>query len=55
MDIFKIREIIAESGKTTLKDINAYFASRYPTADKKLVTEQAKDLIAEMKKYKTNR
>ena len=47
----KIREIIAESGKMKIADVVAYFKSRYPKADMKIVREEAKEIIEEAKKF----
>lgn len=47
----KIREMIAESGKMKVKDAVAYVMLRLPNADKKEVTQEAKEMIAEAKKY----
>lgn len=47
----KIRQMIAESGKMRVADAVAYVMIRIPDADKKAVTKEAKELIAETKKY----
>jgi hypothetical protein len=52
MSIWQIREAIAESGKMTVTEVMAYFKTRYPSADMKVVKSEAKDLISEMKKYR---
>ena len=49
--IFKIREMIAESGKLKVTDAVAYVIRRLPEADKKMVTIEAKEMIAEAKKF----
>lgn len=51
MNIFKIREIIAESGRLKVKEVLEYFESLHPQADPKIVEEQAKEMIKEAKKY----
>jgi len=52
MNVWKIRETIAESGKMTIKDVVSYFKNRYPDADLAIVKAEAKEMIAEMKKYR---
>ena len=47
----KIRQMIAESGKIRVADAVAYVMHRIPDADKKAVTKEAKELIAEAKKH----
>ena len=47
----RIREMIAESGKMKVSEAVAYVMARIPRADKKEVTTQAKELIAEAKRY----
>ena len=49
--LFKIREMIAESGKLKVNDAVAYVMSRLPEADKEMVTREAKEMIAEAKKF----
>jgi hypothetical protein len=51
MNIFQIREIIAESGRLKVKEVLEYFESLHPQADPKIVEEQAKEMIKEAKKY----
>jgi hypothetical protein len=51
MDYYKIREIIAESGKVKVNEIISYFKSKYPSADIRLVRETAKELVKEIKSY----
>jgi hypothetical protein len=46
-----IRQMIAESGKMKVADAVAYIISKIPDADKKVVTREAKELIAEAKKF----
>jgi hypothetical protein len=48
MDYYKIREIIAESGKCKVSEIVSYFKSKYPSADIRLVRETAKELVKEL-------
>jgi predicted SnoaL-like aldol condensation-catalyzing enzyme len=50
MDYYKIRETIAESGKTRINDMVAYIKGRYPDADAKLVRSTARELAAEIKR-----
>ena len=45
------REMIAESGKMKVADAVAYVMQRVPDADKKVVTKEAKDLIAAAKRF----
>jgi hypothetical protein len=47
----KIRQMIAESGKMKVSEAVAYVMTRMPEVDKKVVTKEAKELIAEAKKY----
>jgi len=47
----KIREAIAESSKMKVADVVAYFKSRYPKADMKIVREEAKEMIDEAKRF----
>jgi hypothetical protein len=51
MSVYEIREMIAESGKMRIKDVVDYFKHRAPEADMKIVKAQAKEMIAEAKKY----
>ena len=51
MDTFKIREMIAESGKLRINEAVAYVMRRMPEADKKVVKTEAKELITEAKKF----
>lgn len=46
-----VREAIAESGKTKVKDMVTHVMTRNPGFDKKLVQKNAKELAAEMKGY----
>ena len=46
----KIREMIAESGKMKVSEAVAYVMRRIPEADKKVVTKEAKEIIAEARK-----
>ena len=46
-----VRQMIAESGKMKVADAVAYVMARVPYADKKAVTREAKELIAEAKKF----
>ena len=48
---FEIRKMIAESGKMRINDAVAYVMRRMPDADKKMVRAEAKELIAEAKRY----
>lgn len=48
---FKIREMIAESGHMKVTDAVSYVIRRLPEADKKMVTREAKEMIAEAKKF----
>jgi predicted SnoaL-like aldol condensation-catalyzing enzyme len=50
MDYYKIRETIAESGKTRINDMVAYIKCKYPNADVKLVRSTARELVAEIKR-----
>ncbi len=47
----KIREMIAESGKMKVTDAVAYVMRNMPEADKKEVTREAKEMIADAKKF----
>ena len=47
----KIREMIAESGKMKVSEAVAYVMRRIPEADKKVVAREAKEMIAEAKKF----
>ena len=47
----QIREMIAESGTMKVAEAVAYVMARIPAANKKEVTAQAKELIAEAKRY----
>jgi hypothetical protein len=51
MENSKIREIIAESGKMKMKDVLEYFKIKYPNVDSKLIKEEAKDILSQMKKH----
>jgi hypothetical protein len=51
MDIFKIREMIAESGKLKVSDAVDYVMRREPDADKKAVAREAEEMITEAKKF----
>ena len=51
MDTFKIREMIAESGKLNINEAVAYVMMRKPEADKKVVRIEAKEIITEAKKF----
>jgi len=48
---FEIRKMIAESGKMRINDVVAYVMQRMPDADKKMVRTEAKEMIAEAKRY----
>ena len=48
---FEIRKMIAESGKMRVNEAVAYVMLRMPDADKKMVRAEAKELIAEAKRY----
>jgi hypothetical protein len=48
---FEIRKMIAESGKMRINDVVAYVIQRMPDADKKMVRTEAKEMIAEAKRY----
>jgi hypothetical protein len=50
-DMSKIREMIAESGKMKVTDAVAYVMRNMPEADKKEVTREAKEMIADAKKF----
>jgi hypothetical protein len=45
----QIRQIIAESGKSKIKDVVSYFKARFPAADLKQVREEARDLLKHLK------
>ena len=45
----QIRQIIAESGKSRIKDVVSYFKARFPAADLKQVREEARDLLKHLK------
>ena len=51
MDTFKIREMIAKSGKLNINEAVAYVVMRMPEADKKVVRTEAKEMITETKKF----
>lgn len=51
MENSKIREMIAVSGKMTVKDAVNYVITKLPNADKKEVTKEAKEMIAEAKRF----
>lgn len=51
MSTMKIREMIAESGKLKVSEAVNYVMMRLPDSDKKVVAREAKELIAEAKKY----
>jgi len=48
---FEIRKMIAESGKLRIGEAVAYVIRRMPDADKKLVRAEAKEMIAEAKRF----
>ena len=48
---FEIRKMIAESGKMRINDVVAYVMLRMPDVDKKMVRTEAKEMIAEAKRY----
>ena len=48
---FEIRKMIAESGKLRIGEAVAYVMQRMPDADKKLVRAEAKEMIAEAKRF----
>ena len=49
---FNVREAIAESGKTSIKDIMNYLASRHSGKyNVKEAKEEAKEMVKEMKSY----
>ena len=48
---FEIRKMIAESGKMRVTEAVAYVMRRLPDADKKMVRTEAKEMIAEAKRY----
>lgn len=45
MENRKIRATIAESGKSSVKEVVSYFKRRYPTVDIKIVTQEAKEML----------
>jgi len=47
----KIREMIAESGKMKIGEAVAYVMRKMPDANKKMVTENAKEMISEARKF----
>jgi|DEB0MinimDraft_10_1074344.scaffolds.fasta_scaffold19037_2 hypothetical protein len=47
----EIRKMIAESGKLRIGEAVAYVMRRMPDADKKLVRAEAKEMIAEAKRF----
>ena len=48
----KIREIFAESGKMTVKEMMSYLEARHSgNYDKKVARDNAKELVADIKKY----
>ena len=49
MTRYEIRQIIAESGKSKIKDVVSYFKARYPKADIQAVREEARDLLKHLK------
>lgn len=52
LSVWKIREIIAESGKMRINDVMSYFKARYEGQyDSKVVRQEAKEMIAEAKRY----
>ena len=51
MDTFKIREMIAESGKLRINEAVAYVVMRMPHADKRVVRNEAKEIITEAKRF----
>lgn len=51
MENSKIREMIAVSGKMTVKEAVSYVTSKLPNVDKKEVTKEAKEMIAEAKRF----
>ena len=48
---FEIRKMIAESGKLRINEAVAYVMLRIPDADKKLVSAEAREMIAEAKRF----
>lgn len=48
---FEIRKLIAESGKMRIADAMAYVLHRMPDADKKIIRAEAKEMIAEAKRF----
>lgn len=52
LTVWKIREIIAESGKMKINDVVNYFKARYEGQyDPKIVRSEAKEMIQEAKRY----
>ena len=52
LSVYEIREIIAESGKMRINDVMAYFKARYEGRyNSKIVRQEAKEMIAEAKRY----
>jgi hypothetical protein len=52
IDEMKIREVFAESGKMTVRDMMQYIEHRYSGQyDKKLARKNAKELVEEMRKF----
>lgn len=52
LTVWKIREIIAESGKMKINDVVNYFKARYEGQyDPKIVKSEAKEMIQEAKQY----
>jgi hypothetical protein len=52
LTVWKIREIIAESGKMRINDVMNYFKARYSGQyDSKIVRSEAKEMIQEAKRY----
>ena len=48
---FEIRKMIADSGKLRVNDAVAYVMRRMPDADKILVRAEAREMIAEAKRF----
>jgi|688.fasta_scaffold2071374_1 hypothetical protein len=48
---FEIRKIIAESGKMRVTEAIEYVMRKLPDVDKKMVKEEAKEMITEAKRY----
>jgi len=51
MDTFKIREMIAESSKLRINEAVDYVMRRMPEADKRVIRNEAKEMITEAKKF----